>query len=37
VDREVFQSFLYTREMFRWLEELSGDVLGVPLDKEAAA
>lgn len=37
VDGEVFRAFLFTREMFRWMEELSGDVLGVPLDKEAAA
>lgn len=37
VDEEVFLAFKYVREVFRWTEETSKDVLGVPLDHEAAA
>jgi len=29
-DREVYQFFLYAREMFRWNEEVSDTVLGAP-------
>ena len=37
IDDEVFLSFKYVREVFRWVNELSADVLGTPLDTEAAA
>lgn len=32
---EVFKSFLYVREVFRWLEVISKDVLGTPLEPVA--
>lgn len=31
LDPKVFKSFLFTREVFRWLEETSKEVLGTPL------
>lgn len=31
IDDDVFESFLYIREVFRWLEVVSKDVLGVPI------
>jgi len=37
IDDEVFLTFKYAREVFRWAEDLSADVLGPALDAEAAA
>lgn len=31
LDPKVFKSFLYVREVFRWLEETSKEVLGTPI------
>jgi len=35
IDDEVFKSFLYVREVWRWMNEIADDVLGVPLDRES--
>lgn len=37
IDEEVFLAFKYVREVWRFLNETAGDVLGVPLTAEVAA
>jgi hypothetical protein len=32
-DEEVFRAFLYVREVFRFTQELSKDIVGMPLDR----